>query len=138
MLTMTLDIGFLDGADFQQNYRRAFESLVTTSHIFRHLPILRHFITLMPAVGPYLGSEIAAMAKSMYETIPNHVIKAQQHQFDGPRRVFAEIMDSPIPDEHKTMYRLSGEGWSLVAAGSETTAVKTSQSPWSRHCISGY
>ncbi|KAB5566032.1 cytochrome P450 [Coniochaeta sp. 2T2.1] len=115
--------GFLDRPDFEQNYKRAFEVLVATSHIFRHIPILRHSVGLMPALGPYLGPDIAYMVKSMHETIPNHVIKAQQQQKSGEgRRVFTEIMDSPIPDEHKTIYRLSGEGWSLVAAGSETTA----------------
>lgn len=77
----------------------------------------------MPALGPYLGPDIDYMVKSMNETIPNHVIKAQQDKSGNTRRVFAEIMDAPIPDEHKTVYRLSGEGWSLVAAGSETTAV---------------
>lgn len=77
----------------------------------------------MPTLGPYLGPDIAYMVKSMYETIPNHVIKAQQNKSGNTRRVFTEIMDSPIPDEHKTTNRLSGEGWSLVAAGSETTAV---------------
>jgi hypothetical protein len=122
-------IGFLDRPDFEQNYKRAFEVLVSTVHIFRHLPIFRHLISLMPAIGPYLGPDIAYMVKSMNETVPNHVIKAQQQKSaDGPR-VFTEIIDSPIPDEHKTVYRLSGEGWSLVAAGSETTAVRCCQ--WS-------
>jgi hypothetical protein len=123
MLIISPHTGFLDRPNFEQNYRRSFDSLVATSHMFRHIPILRHSITLMPALGPFLGPDIAYMVKSMYETIPNHVIKAQQLKSDGPRRVFAEIMDSPIPDEHKTIDRLSGEGWSLVAAGSETTAV---------------
>lgn len=81
----------------------------------------------MPALGPYLGPDIAYMVKSMNETIPGHVIKAQQQKSGEGRRVFTEIMDLPIPDEHKTTYRLSGEGWSLVAAGSETTAVSTCQ-----------
>jgi hypothetical protein len=78
----------------------------------------------MPALGPYLGPDIAYMVKSMNETIPNHVIKAQQQKPGQTRRVFSEIMDAPMPDEPKTIYRLSGEGWSLVAAGAETTAVR--------------
>jgi hypothetical protein len=81
----------------------------------------------MPALGPYMGPDIAYMVKSMNETIPNHVVKAQQQRSGETRRIFAEIMDSPIPDEHKTIYRLSGEGWSLVGAGSETTAVSRCQ-----------
>lgn len=77
----------------------------------------------MPVLGPYLGPDIAWMVKSMNETIPNHIVKAQQETTGETQRVFSEIMESPIPNEHKTIYRLSGEGWSLVAAGSETTAV---------------
>lgn len=119
--------GFLDRSDFEQNYKRAFETLVATTHLFRHIPVLRHLISLMPALGPYLGPDIAYMVKSMNETIPNHVIKAQQQKSDGTWRLFTGIMNAPIPDEHKTIYRLSGEGWSVVAAGSETTAVCNSR-----------
>jgi hypothetical protein len=133
MLIQGLCIGFLDRPDFEQNYKRAFEVLVTTSHVFRHIPILRHSVNLMPALGPYLGPDIAYMVKSMNETIPNHIIKAQQQKPGGARRVFTEIMNSPIPNEHKTIYRLSGEGWGLVAAGSETTAVSTCQASRT-HC----
>lgn len=98
--------------------------LVTTNHIFRHIPIFKATLTLLPVLGPYLGPDIAYMVKSMTETIPNHVKKAlEQHKSSDVRRVFTEIIDAPIPAEHKTLYRLSGEGWSLVSAGSETTAV---------------
>jgi cytochrome P450 len=114
--------GFLNNSDFEKNYKRAFEVLVSTVHIFRHFPIFRHMIGLMPALGPYMGEDIAYMVKSMNETIPSYVVKAQQQRPDEKRRVFSEIMNAPIPDEHKTIDRLSGEGWSLVAAGAETTA----------------
>lgn len=77
----------------------------------------------MPAIGPYLGSDIAFMVGSMTKTIPNHIIRAQQQKSVSSPRIFTEIMNSPIPEEEKTIYRLSGEGWSLVTAGSETTAV---------------
>ncbi|KAH7325633.1 benzoate 4-monooxygenase cytochrome P450 [Stachybotrys elegans] len=114
--------GFLDNSDFEQNYKRAFEVLVATNHVFRHMPFLRPLVNLMPALGPYMGPDIAYMVKSMNETIPNHIVRAQQDKSGNARRVFAEIMDSDIPDEDKSIYRLSGEGWSLVAAGAETTA----------------
>ncbi|KAI9162922.1 benzoate 4-monooxygenase cytochrome P450 [Paramyrothecium foliicola] len=114
--------GFLDEAGFDKNFRRAFESLTTTIHLFRHFPALSSLVSLMPALGPYLGPDTAYMVKSMTETIPNHVVKAQQDKAGESRRVFTEIMDAPIPDDQKTVYRLSGEGWSLVSAGAETTA----------------
>jgi hypothetical protein len=97
-------------------------------YVFRYFPILGSVVNLLPALGPYLGPDIAYMVKSMNETIPNHVIKAQKRGPGEARRIFAEIMDSPIPDEDKTIYRLSGEGWSLVSAGAETTAVRKRQS----------
>jgi cytochrome P450 len=113
--------GFLDKPDFDESYKPAFESLVATTHYFRHMPILRNLVMLLPTLGPYLGRDIAFMVKSMNEIIPGYITKAQQQQ-SHEKRVFAEIMDAPIPDEHKSLYRLSGEGWSMVAAGSETTA----------------
>jgi hypothetical protein len=121
--------GFLNNSDFEKNYKRAFEVLVSTVHIFRHFPIFRHMIGLMPALGPYMGEDIAYMVKSMNETIPSYVVKAQQQRPDEKRRVFSEIMNAPIPDEHKTIDRLSGEGWSLVAAGAETTAASPNYQP---------
>ncbi|KAK7227647.1 hypothetical protein V2G26_015650 [Clonostachys chloroleuca] len=114
--------GFLDRPDFERSFKKAFQVIVNTSHVFRHFPILRHLIGLMPAIGPYLGSDIAFMVESMNETIPNHIVRAQQQKSASSPRIFTEIMNSPIPDEEKTIYRLSGEGWSLVTAGSETTA----------------
>ncbi|KAH7304201.1 cytochrome P450 [Stachybotrys elegans] len=114
--------GFLDQPDFHKNYTRAFESLNTTIHVFRHFPIMRNTVALMPALAPFLGPDIQYLMKSMNEIIPGYVKKAQNNHSADTRRVFSEIMDSPIADEHKTTFRLSGEGWSLVAAGSETTA----------------
>jgi cytochrome P450 len=114
--------GFLDGPDFHKNYTRAFESLNATIHVFRHFPIMRNTVGLMPALAPFLGPDIQYLMKSMNEIIPGFVRKAQNDRAGDTRRVFSEIMDSSIADEHKTTFRLSGEGWSLVAAGSETTA----------------
>ncbi|VUC28941.1 unnamed protein product [Clonostachys rosea] len=114
--------GFLDRPDFERSFKKAFESVVSTSHVFRHIPILRHLVGILSVIGPYLGSDMAFMVESMNETIPNHIIRAQQQKSVSSPRVFTEIMNSPIPEKEKTIYRLSGEGWSLVTAGSETTA----------------
>ncbi|CAJ2502480.1 Uu.00g098740.m01.CDS01 [Anthostomella pinea] len=112
--------GFLDRDDFGQNFKRAFEALVTTTHTVRFFPILRHTVRLMPLIGGAMGPDIAYLVKSMYETIPSHIVKAQERKSSG--NIFTELLESSLPASEKSMYRLSGEGWSLVAAGSETTA----------------
>jgi hypothetical protein len=86
-------------------------------------------MSLMPIIGCYMGPVFADMVNIMTETIPNHITQAQQQKSAAGPRVLAQIMDSPIPDEHKTIYRLSGEAWTIVAGASETTPVSCHPTP---------
>lgn len=116
-------IGFLDRPDFQQNYKHASQVYISTFHLFRHIPVFRHLTSLMPFIRSYLGPNLTYMVKLVKEIIPSYVTKAQQQKSVDNPRIFTHIMNSPIPDNQKTMYRLSGEGIGLVLAGSDNNTV---------------
>lgn len=62
------------------------------------------------------------------ERMPARVRKAKQEHESGKLQdrasIFAAILGSSLPDEEKTDYRLGGEGFSMISAGTETTAVR--------------
>ncbi|KAI0000250.1 cytochrome P450 [Xylariaceae sp. FL0662B] len=116
--------GFLDQEEWTPNFKAAFEAFVKSTYLFRFVPIMRNVVRIAPYLAKYMGDDIARLMKEMNETIPGHITKAQQDRTRG--RIFTELIDSSLPDEDKTIYRLSGEGWSLISAGTETTAATLS------------
>lgn len=67
------------------------------------------------------------MLEESNERIPARIRKAK-HDYkasvieDRPS-IFTAILDSSLPESEKTDYRLAGEGFSMISAGTETTAV---------------
>ena len=60
--------------------------------------------------------------KELTVKMPRYVREATQGKTQG--RVFSHLIESDMPDSEKTIYRLSGEGFSFITAGMETTAVR--------------
>jgi cytochrome P450 len=112
--------GFLDQDRWLPNLKPALESISGTVYLFRFVPLLRHSVAFAPYLGKFMGVNIAQLMKYMHETIPNLVTKAKKDPAKG--RIFTELLNSSLPKEEKTLYRLSGEGFSLIAAGSESPA----------------
>ncbi|KAK2735983.1 hypothetical protein FQN55_001885 [Onygenales sp. PD_40] len=68
-----------------------------------------------------MGEDIKAVMRQMNVTIPKYIRSA----LDNPEneRVFADLVASKsMPEEERSMYRLSGEGFNFLLAGTETTA----------------
>lgn len=99
--------------------------------MMRYVPLARKLVTLAPLVADYMGEDVRNVMRQLNEVIPNHIrrtLAADKGQKDGSSsasgRVFSDMINSPaLPDEEKTIYRLSGEGFNLLSAGTETTAV---------------
>jgi hypothetical protein len=76
-----------------------------------------------------MGEDIRLVMRQMNVAIPGHIIKALKNPDNG--RVFAEIMSSDtLPPHEKSMYRLSGEGFDFLLAGTETIAVSWRNMAW--------
>ncbi|KAI1075379.1 putative cytochrome P450 [Whalleya microplaca] len=113
-------LGFLAQPAWTPNLKKAFEALASSSYLFKFLPVARMLIHLAPSLARYMPGDVSVLTKEMTENIPGHINRAIQGRSVG--RIFSGLIDSPLPDSEKTLYRLSGEGISLMLGGTETTA----------------
>jgi hypothetical protein len=78
---------------------------------------------VLPLLADYMGEDIKAVMHQMNVVIPQYIQAALDHPENG--RVFTDLMESKsLPESEKSMYRLSGEGFNFLLAGTETTAVR--------------
>lgn len=70
------------------------------------------------------------MLKELNEQMPARVRKAKKEHEAGIKRdspsIFSALLDSSLPEQEKGDVRLSGEGFTMIGAGTETTAVSLS------------
>lgn len=113
--------GLLDQDGWLPNLKPALEAISRTQYLFRFVPVLSHLVAFAPYLGKFMGDDVAGLMKYMHETIPDLIIKAKRDPAKG--RIFTELLESSLPEEEKTLFRLSGEGFSLIGAGTESPAV---------------
>lgn len=101
--------------------------LFKAAFVFRFFPALRLLFDAAPLFANWLRDDIRNMLVESTERMPERVRNARQDHKAGEAhpnpRIFAAIMGSSLPDREKADFRLAGEGFSLVTAGTETTAV---------------
>lgn len=84
---------------------------------------VRKLAQVLPVLSDYLGEDIKAVMRQMNVVIPGYVAAALK-EAAGDGRVFAELVRSKVlSEEEKSMYRLAGEGFNFLSAGTETTSV---------------
>lgn len=83
-----------------------------------------------------VGEEVKAVMREMMVVIPGYVEEAVRGEEKG--RVFREVMrEGKLEGEEGSLYRLSGEGFNFLLAGTETTAVSFACSPSFFRCGKG-
>lgn len=92
-------------------------------YIFRFFPQLSVLVPLATAFADYLPPKLAILFRELKETIPAHVKRATENRHVGTTTIFSELLDSDLPESEKTVFRLTGVGFSLTSAGTETTAM---------------
>ncbi|KAK8851350.1 benzoate 4-monooxygenase cytochrome p450 [Apiospora arundinis] len=114
-------LGFLNQEGWRPNSKAAFHAFLNSPFLFRFVPVVRNLAHLAPYLTRYMGGDMRLLMDEMTAKLPGHVERAMHDRENG--RMFAEILDSQdLPDSEKTVYRLTGEGFSLMSAGTETTA----------------
>ena len=97
--------------------------------MMRHNALGRKMAQVLPLLADYMGEDIKAVMHQMNVVIPQYIQAALDHPENG--RVFTDLMESKsLPESEKSMYRLSGEGFNFLLAGTETTAVRTSNNTY--------
>lgn len=120
-------LGFLAQPAWDPNFREAMTAFLNTTFLFRYFPMLRHTVSIAPMLSKYMGDDIRILMNEMYVNMPARITKAKEDFASGVvqkrQTVFTDILDSSLPESEKTVFRLSGEGFSLTGAGTETTSV---------------
>ena len=82
---------------------------------------------MAPLFAKWLNEDMRIMLEESNERIPARIRKAKQDHETGKvgdrPSIFTAILNSSLPESEKTDYRLGGEGFSMISAGTETTAV---------------
>ncbi|CAJ2509760.1 Uu.00g056600.m01.CDS01 [Anthostomella pinea] len=87
----------------------AFGTIVHDQHrVRRYFPWVRGLVHVAPFLAKYMTGDIGILMKEMYINTPNRIRQAREDHVAGR--------------SEKTVDRLSGEGFSLTGAGTETTA----------------
>lgn len=114
-------MGFIDQDGWEPNLTTWLKSVFESAYLLRYVTPVRMLAQFAPLFAKYMGENIRAVLKQLNEVIPRYIQAALDNPENG--RVFADLMKSDmLPEEEKSMYRLSGEGFNFLAAGTETTA----------------
>lgn len=115
-------MGFVAQEGWEPNFATWVKSFFRSAYMMRHNALGRKMAQVMPLMADYLGEDIKMVMRQMNVVIPGYIEAAVSNPDNG--RVFSELVDSKIlTEEEKSMYRLSGEGFNFLLAGTETTAV---------------
>ena len=117
-------MGFLAQEGWEPNFATWVKSFFRSAYMMRHNALGRKMAQILPLLADYMGEDIKAVMHQMNVVIPQYIQAALDHPENG--RVFTDLMESKsLPESEKSMYRLSGEGFNFLLAGTETTAVCT-------------
>lgn len=115
-------MGFIAQDGWEPNFATWVKSFFKSAYMMRHNALGRKMAQVLPFLADYMGEDIKAVMRQMNVTIPGYIKAALSDPGNG--RVFSEVVQSSsLPEEEKSMYRLSGEGFNFLLAGTETTAV---------------
>ncbi|KAK3210380.1 hypothetical protein GRF29_44g2555326 [Pseudopithomyces chartarum] len=112
--------GFISQDGWKRNHRAALEGFTQSMYLLRYAPWTRQTVHIAPYIQDYLPEPMGNLFKELTVNMPRYVREATQGKTQG--RVFSHLIESDMPDSEKTIYRLSGEGFSFITAGMETTA----------------
>lgn len=115
-------MGFIDQEGWEPNFGRWVKDFLSTAYLMRFVPPARVLSVLPPFLARYFGEDMKNLVHQLQVVMPAHVTQALQDRKKG--RIFTDLIESEhLPDAEKTITRLSAEGFVLLSAGTETTAV---------------
>lgn len=116
--------------NWEPNFREPLNAVLATIFLFRFFPPLKVLVDIAPLFAKWVREDIRKMLEESSEKMPARIRKARQNYKAGKTQdrpsIFATILDSNLPNVEKTDHRLGGEGFSMISAGTETTAVSFS------------
>lgn len=90
--------------------------------MFRFNAPVRILAGALPRFAEYISEDFKPFVRQLNVTIPGYINAAKETP--GKGRIFTELIQSNLLTESdKSISRLSGEGFVLFSAGTETTSV---------------
>lgn len=115
-------MGFVDQEGWEPNFATWVGSFFQQAYMMRHNTLARKLGAFAPMLADYMGEDVKTVMRQMTVVIPKYIRNAINDPDNG--RVFADMVSSNVlPEGEKSMYRLSGEGFNFLLAGTETTGV---------------
>lgn len=118
-------MGFIAQEGWEPNFATWVKSFFKSAYMMRHNALGRKMAQVMPLLADYLGEDMKSVMRQMNVVIPGYIQQAVKNPENG--RVFADLVESKSRPENETMketvFRLNGEGFNFLLAGTETTAV---------------
>ncbi|KAK7923443.1 cytochrome P450 [Apiospora marii] len=99
------------------------DGFMGSMYLFRFSPQFSVLVPLATAFADYLPPKLAILFRELKETIPAHIKRATENRQAGTMTIFSELLDSDLPESEKTVFRFTGDDFSLTAGGTETTAM---------------
>jgi cytochrome P450 len=116
-------MGFVSQEAWEPNFATWVAPFLRTQFLMRHSTLARKAAKYFPLLSRFMGEDMNRLTRQTTQIIPGYVNSALTHPENG--RVFREIAETKsLPAWEKSVYRLSGEGFDFLLAGTETTAVR--------------
>ncbi|KAM0809196.1 hypothetical protein AB5N19_09539 [Seiridium cardinale] len=118
--------GFVAQENWEPNFKKPMDAFVSVTFVLRFFPPLRSIVDVVPLFAKWLREDIKVLLTETNGAMPERIRQAKADHKTGRAQdnpsIFTEILDSHIPEKEKTDFRLSGDGFSFIIAGTETTA----------------
>ncbi|KAI1404039.1 cytochrome P450 [Hypoxylon fuscum] len=118
--------GFLDQKSWEPNFRGPLYSIIKPVFMFRFFPFTRYLSKAAVGVAKFLPEEMQLLVKTMTVDVPNKIRKTQADIDAGmtnkDQTVFGSLLESDLPEQEKSIPRLTDEAAALLTAGSETVS----------------
>ncbi|KAI1137896.1 cytochrome P450 [Hypoxylon sp. FL0543] len=116
--------GFLTREAWVPNFRGPLYSILQTTFLFRFFPFLSPIIIASTWFLKYLPEDVALLIRTMNIDIPNQIKKTKSDMDAGivyeRQTIFGELLNSDLPQQEKSVARLTREATSVLGGGTET------------------
>ncbi|KAL4899598.1 hypothetical protein BDW74DRAFT_188984 [Aspergillus multicolor] len=118
--------GFVGQPEWEPNFRKALLGGQGPVHLFRAFPFFRGMTNVAELFPKWASPDLREMLTEANERMPARIRRAREeyntHAANAKPSIFGAILASNLPEVEKTDWRLGGEGFNVIAAGTDTTS----------------
>ncbi|KAL8920789.1 MAG: hypothetical protein Q9172_004360, partial [Xanthocarpia lactea] len=119
------NLGLIAQKGWQPNFREQLYAQLKLMYLFRFVPFFKQARVAMAKITRRISTDMETLFNALIVDMPDYVAKAQADKdngLDNSTTVFGSLLESDLPPPEKSVQRMTGEGVSLFAAGTETVS----------------